>query len=89
MPYRTVSRIEPLLIDVLSAGKPLRDTPSLEDIRTVRQADVAGLEKEVRSLIGPKEYHVSVSQRAFSAATAVFCARSLPPGLTRFLDQAP
>ena len=62
MPYRTVSRIEPLLIDVLSAGRPLRDTPSLEDIRTVRQADVAGLEKEVRSLIGPKEYHVSVSQ---------------------------
>lgn len=66
LPYRTVSKIEPLLTDVLSEGRPLRDTPSLEEIRIVRQADVAGLEKDVRRLIDPKEYHVSVSKKLSS-----------------------
>jgi nicotinate phosphoribosyltransferase len=66
--YRTleqdeVSEIEPLLVDVLSAGELAYDLPSIEAMRERRIADIARLDPGVRRLVNPHIYHVSLSER--------------------------
>ncbi|MDZ7344853.1 MAG: nicotinate phosphoribosyltransferase [candidate division KSB1 bacterium] len=60
---RDVLGIEPLLIEVLREGKLVGDMPSLEQMRQLRQADVARLDAGVKRLMNPHIYHVSLSQR--------------------------
>jgi nicotinate phosphoribosyltransferase len=60
-----ISEIELLLEDVLIDGKRVSDTPTLEDMRLKRQADVDRLDPGVRRIIRPHIYHVSLSQRLF------------------------
>ncbi len=62
LPFASVSRIEPLLSDVLSKGQLVCERPSLEEIRASRQADVAELDEEVRRLTDPMPYDVAVSE---------------------------
>lgn len=62
LPFASISRIEPLLSDVLAEGQMVCERPSLEEIRAQRQADVAELDEGVRRLIDPEPYDVSVSE---------------------------
>lgn len=66
--YRSLEReriaaIEPLLVDVLVAGQQVAATPSLEEIRARRSADVERLDTGVRRIVNPHIYHVSLSER--------------------------
>lgn len=66
--YRVLSRdqiteIEPLLIEVLTEGKPRYDYPSIEEIRQVRNRDTDRLDTGVKRIMNPHIYHVSLSQR--------------------------
>jgi len=65
--YRTlnrdqVSEIEPLLVAVLNEGKPVYDSPSIEEMRHLRQADVKRLDPGVKRLVNPHTYHVSLTK---------------------------
>ena len=62
LPFASISRIEPLLSDVLTEGRLVCERPSIEEIRASRQADVAELDEEVRRLTKPKQYDVAVSE---------------------------
>jgi nicotinate phosphoribosyltransferase len=57
-----ISRIEPLLVDVMIDGKRVIDLPTIDDMRLLRRADVDRLDPGVRRLINPHIYHVSLSQ---------------------------
>ena len=66
--YRTldrddVSKIEPLLVDVLREGKPVYDLPSIEEMREHRRADMERLDPGVKRLVNPHVYHVSLTER--------------------------
>ena len=56
-----ISKIEPLLEDVLRDGKVVCVPPSIEEIRNRRKADVERLDSGVKRLINPHIYHVSLS----------------------------
>lgn len=66
--YRTlsqeeISHIEPLLVDVMQEGKLVYDLPPIEEMRELRQNDVARLDPGVRRLMYPHIYHVSLTER--------------------------
>ena len=63
MPRSELPRIEPLLVDVLVAGRLVYAPPPLDRIRALRDADLAQLDSGVRRLINPHTYHVSLSER--------------------------
>jgi len=56
-----ISKLEPLLIDIIRDGKRVYDTPSLDAIRRQRQDDEEHLDSGVKRLINPHIYHVSLS----------------------------
>ncbi|MGC9523763.1 MAG: nicotinate phosphoribosyltransferase, partial [Anaerolineae bacterium] len=58
-----VSKVEPLLVDVLRDGKLVYDRPTIEGIRERRKADVDCLHPGVRRILNPHHYHVSLTQR--------------------------
>jgi nicotinate phosphoribosyltransferase len=58
-----ISRMEPLLMDVLRDGRIVCSLPSMEEIREHRRADVERLDSGVRRLINPHIYHVSLSEQ--------------------------
>jgi nicotinate phosphoribosyltransferase len=58
----SISKIEPLLVDVLTDGKLVYDFPLIEEIRKVRKNDLISLDSGVKRLINPHLYHVSISQ---------------------------
>lgn len=57
-----LSRIEPLLVDVVTQGKLVYDLPGIEDMRRVRNDDLAHLDLGVKRLINPHTYHVSLTR---------------------------
>ncbi|MBE0409397.1 MAG: nicotinate phosphoribosyltransferase [Anaerolineales bacterium] len=57
-----VSKVEPLLIDVLEEGKLVYNFPDIRTLRKQRKSDVSRLDAGVRRLINPHIYHVSLSQ---------------------------
>jgi len=60
---RQISQIEPLLVDVLKEGKLLHESPSIEEIRKLRDADLDKLDEGVKRLINPHIYHVSLTEK--------------------------
>lgn len=65
--YRTlepteVSKIEPLLVEVLRAGKLVYSLPTIEQMRELRNEDISRLDPGVRRLVNPHIYHVSLSE---------------------------
>lgn len=58
-----IKQIEPLLIEVMREGNVLGQSPTIEDSRRLRDADLARLDPGVRRLINPHTYHVSLSER--------------------------
>ncbi|HOJ01937.1 MAG TPA: hypothetical protein PLL88_09990, partial [Anaerolineaceae bacterium] len=58
-----LSSIEPLHEDILVDGKLVYDFPSLQEIRSIREKDMADLYPGVKRLVMPHNYHVSLSQK--------------------------
>ena len=66
MDASAISAIEPLLVDVLVEGREVLDRPSIDDMRAVRQADVAQLDAGVKRFVNPHIYHVSLSDKLWN-----------------------
>lgn len=58
-----ISKIEPLLVNVVKNGKPVYDFPPIVEIRKVRLKDIEALDSGVKRLINPHKYHVSLTQK--------------------------
>lgn len=58
-----IERIEPLLEQVYLEGKQVLESPSIEEIRKIREADVKKLDPGVRRMVNPHVYHVSLTQK--------------------------
>jgi nicotinate phosphoribosyltransferase len=54
---------EPLLVEILRDGRLVYDPPPLEEMRRVRESDVAKLDPGVKRLVNPHIYHVSLTQK--------------------------
>lgn len=61
--HDNITRIEPLLEDILVDGKLVYDLPTVEDMRHRREEDVERLDPGVRRLMYPHLYHVSLTQK--------------------------
>jgi len=61
-----ISKIEPLLIQVLKEGGLVYAQPSIEEIRKNRKADMDRLDSGVKRLISPHIYHVSLSEKLWN-----------------------
>lgn len=61
-----ISRIEPLLVDIIKGGKLVYDFPSMEELREQRNHDIDKLDSGVRRIINPHVYHVSLSQKLWN-----------------------
>jgi nicotinate phosphoribosyltransferase len=60
---KQITRVEPLLVDVLKEGKLCRELPTLAEIRKLRDADLGKLDEGVKRLINPHIYHVSITEK--------------------------
>ena len=58
-----ISKMEPLLVDIIKDGKIVYDFPSIEELRNQRKSDLEKLDSGVKRLINPHYYHVSLSQK--------------------------
>ena len=66
-----ISRIEPLLVEVLREGSLVYELPTIEAMRTVRQADLERLDPGVRRILNPHIYHVSLTERLWELKQAL------------------
>lgn len=57
-----ISDIEPLLETVFATGHRVGPVPSIEEMRSRRQADLDRLDPGVRRIVNPHIYHVSLSE---------------------------
>ena len=60
---RSISAIEPLLVDVILEGKLVYKLPSIEEMRALRDQDLEKLDSGVKRVMLPHIYHVSLTQR--------------------------
>lgn len=58
-----ISKIEPLLTDILKNGRRIRRQTTIEEMRQLRHNDINRLDPGVRRLINPHRYHVSLSRK--------------------------
>ncbi len=63
MTQEEITKVEPLLVEVLKDGKLLVESPSIEELRKTRKTDVDKLDPGVRRLMNPHIYHVSLTER--------------------------
>lgn len=66
--YRTlgreeISEVEPLLVDILVDGRPVYESPPIEEMREQRDADLKRLDPGVKRLMYPHIYHVSLTEK--------------------------
>lgn len=61
-----ITLIEPLLIEILRGGRQLVQIPSIEVMRSMRQADIERLDGGVRRIMNPHIYHVSLTDRLWN-----------------------
>ena len=78
-----ISRLEPLLVEFVADGQWIDDPPTIEDMRAVRQEDLACLDPGVKRLMNPHLYHVSLTQRLWDYK------QDLVGGLRRGSQRAP
>jgi nicotinate phosphoribosyltransferase len=60
---RSISEIEPLLVNILNGGKLRYDLPDIEHIRKVRENDIERLDSGVKRLLNPHISHVSITEK--------------------------
>jgi nicotinate phosphoribosyltransferase len=56
-----VSRLDPMLIDIIKDGKLVYDFPLINELRELRKKDLNELDFGVRRLVSPHIYQVSIS----------------------------
>jgi len=61
-----ITLIEPLLLEVMREGQLVIEMPSIEIMRTMRQADIERLDGGVRRIMNPHIYHVSLTERLWT-----------------------
>jgi nicotinate phosphoribosyltransferase len=61
-----ITRVEPLLVDILVEGKLVADLPPIDELRKRRDKDVERLDPGVRRLMNPHIYHVSVTEKLWN-----------------------
>jgi nicotinate phosphoribosyltransferase len=61
-----LSKIEPMLVEVMADGKLSQHLPSLDEIRKQREKDLSYLYSGVKRLMNPHHYHVSLSQKLWN-----------------------
>lgn len=59
---RSISEVEPLLVDFLREGQLVQDLPSIEEMRALRDRDLDRLDSGVKRIMYPHIYHVSLTQ---------------------------
>jgi nicotinate phosphoribosyltransferase len=60
--HAQLTKIEPLLVEVLREGQLVYELPSIAEIRDRREEDIGHLDPGVRRLLHPHIYHVSLTQ---------------------------
>jgi nicotinate phosphoribosyltransferase len=72
--------IEPLLIDVLQEGRRACESPTIAQIRALRQSDMERLDPGVKRLMNPHIYHVSLTEKMWQIKQKLIAAMrgSLP-----------
>jgi nicotinate phosphoribosyltransferase len=68
------SELEPLLVDVLRAGKLVYELPTIEAMRAQRRADIARLDPGVTRLLNPHIYHVSLTPQLWDLKQALIAS---------------
>lgn len=58
----TIKDVEPLLQDIMKEGKTVCPMPAIEEMRKLREQDMARLDEGVKRLINPHIYHVSLTK---------------------------
>jgi nicotinate phosphoribosyltransferase len=61
-----IQTVEPLLVTVLEEGKAVGDSPTIQEMRVRRQADVDRLDPGVKRFVNPHVYHVSLTVRVWN-----------------------
>lgn len=56
-----ISKVEPLLTDILVDGNVVYDFPTIEEMRTVRDNDLERLDPGIKRIMNPHIYHVSIT----------------------------
>ncbi len=64
-----LSRIEPLLVNIIRKGKLVYELPTIEEMREVRQMDLDRLETGMKNLIKPDHYPVLLSHKLYELRT--------------------
>jgi nicotinate phosphoribosyltransferase len=59
--WENVSRLDPMLIDIIKDGKLVYDFPLINELRELRKKDLNELDFGVRRLVSPHIYQVSIS----------------------------
>jgi len=63
---KELSRIEPLLVDIMKDGKVVYELPSLEMIREKRRQDMECIYPGVKRIMNPHHYHVSLTGKLWA-----------------------
>ncbi|MFN2303638.1 MAG: nicotinate phosphoribosyltransferase, partial [Anaerolineales bacterium] len=58
-----IDHLEKLLLPIIKDGMIVRERPSIDDMRTLRDKDMAVLDPGVRRIMNPHTYHVSISEK--------------------------
>jgi nicotinate phosphoribosyltransferase len=58
-----IDHVEKLLVPVILDGKRVYETPTIDQMRAIRQADIEHLDPGVRRIMNPHIYHVSLSRK--------------------------
>jgi nicotinate phosphoribosyltransferase len=66
--------IEPLLIDILRAGRRVYESPTIAQIRALRQSDTERLDPGVKRLMNPHIYHVSLTEKMWQIKQKLIAA---------------
>ena len=66
--------IEPLLIDILRDGRRVYESPTIAQIRALRQSDTERLDPGVKRLMNPHIYHVSLTEKMWQIKQKLIAA---------------
>ncbi len=81
LPVGEVSKAESLLVEVLRDGQRVGTPPTIEQMRSVREADLDCLDPGVKRLMNPHIYHVSLSENLWNLKQKLIAEAHLPaPG---------
>jgi len=79
LPAAEITRIEPLLVDILKPGEKPYQSPPIEEMRNVRQEDLDQFDPGVRRIMNPHIHHVSLTSALYDLKQDLI-RKTLPNG---------